>query len=136
MTHKTKAKNKHPKVATKFTVQGAEEKPTPPKEAMPQRRFPRVPTQTSVLVRKLGGNIRGELSTTMVVGKGGCSFIHAQPQGAGSELYLSILVGQDVVEARVRVVYDRPQDDGTFEIGVEFMEVAKRDEPLLSTIFN
>ena len=135
MTHKTKSKGGHSKIKTKFSVQGAPEKPTVLEAGPPARRFPRITTQTSVLVRKLGGNIRGELSTTLVMGKGGCSFINAQPQGAGSELYLSILVGLDVVEARVRVVYDRPQEDGTFEIGVEFLEVAKRDEPLLNTIF-
>jgi hypothetical protein len=135
MTHKTKSKGGHSKIKTKFSVQGAPEQPTVPEAATPERRFPRVPAQTSVLVRKLGGNIKGELSTTMVVGKGGCSFIHPQPQGTGSELYLSILVGLDVVEARVKVVYNRPQEDGAFEIGVEFLEVAKRDEPILNTIF-
>lgn len=103
-------------------------------ETTPERRFPRIPAQTSVLIRKLGGSIRGELSTTLVVGKGGCSFTHAQPQGVGTELYLSIQVGADLVEARVRVVYDHPQESGTFEVGVEFLEVAKRDEPLLEQL--
>ena len=105
-----------------------------PAGAAPERKYPRIPSQTSVLIRKLGGSIRGELSTTLVVGKGGCSFTHAQAQGVGSELYLSIQVGADLVEARVRVVYDRPQEGGTFEVGVEFLEVAKRDEPILERL--
>ena len=102
--------------------------------AAPERKYPRIPAHNSVLIRKLGGSIRGELSTTLVVGKGGCSFTHAQPQGVGTELYLSIQIGADLVEARVRVVYDRPQEGGTFEVGVEFLEVAKRDEPILERL--
>ena len=93
----------------------------------PARRFPRIPAKNSVVVRKLGGPVRGGLAVTSVLGEGGCSFLHAEPQGAGETLFLSILVGRDLVEARVRVVYSRPQEDGSFEIGVEFLEVPEKD---------
>jgi hypothetical protein len=45
----------------------------------------------------------------------------------GETLFLSILVGRDLVQARVRVVYSRPQEDGSFEIGAEFIEVPEKD---------
>ena len=45
-------------------------------------------------------------------------------------------MGLEVVEAHVRVVYSRPMEDGNFEIGAEFMEVSKRDEPLLNSLFD
>lgn len=93
----------------------------------PARRFPRIPAKNSVVVRKLGGPVQGGLSVTKVLGVGGCSFLHAEPQGVGETLFLSILVGPDLVEARVRVVYARPQEDGAYEIGVEFLEVPEKD---------
>jgi hypothetical protein len=97
----------------------------------PKRRFPRIPAETSILLRKLGGPVHGVLSTTKVMGLGGCCFVHKEPQGVGSTLFLSILVGQELAEAKVRVVYERPRDDGSFEIGVEFEEVPPGDLLLL-----
>lgn len=135
MSHKTKTRGKHPETRTKAISQPAPEAAASPEAVKPGRRFPRISTRTSVLVRKLGGRIKGELSTTLVVGRHGCSLVQPDPQPAGSELYLSILVGREIVEARVRVVYSRPIEGGSFEIGVEFMEVAKRDEPLLNSLF-
>jgi len=104
------------------------------KPEAPLRRFPRIPAQTSVLLRRLGGPLKGELSTTKVLGLGGCSFIHGEPQKEGATLYLSILLGMDLAEAKVRVVYERPLEDGTFEIGVEFLEIAPRDLELLERL--
>ena len=100
----------------------------------PKRRFPRIPAETSILLRKLGGPVRGVLSTTKVMGLGGCCFVHKEAQGVGSTLFLSILVGQDLAEAKVRVVYERPRDDGSFEIGVEFEEIPPGDLLLLERL--
>ncbi len=97
----------------------------------PARRFPRVPSKNSVVVRKLGAGAEGGLTTTEVVGLGGCSFVHAEPQEAGETLYLSILIGVELAEARVRVVYSKPREEGGFEIGVEFTEVPQRDLALI-----
>jgi hypothetical protein len=135
MSPKTKSKSRREAGRRRSPLGGAPEAPAPAGAAPPERKFPRIPTRTSVLVRKLGGKIRGELSTTLVVGRGGCSIVQPDPQAVGSELYLSILVGVDLVEAHVRVVYSRPLEDGNFEIGAEFMEVSKRDEPLLNSLF-
>jgi hypothetical protein len=102
-----------------------------PKVKAPERRFPRIPAETSVLLRRLGGPVKGELSVTRVLGLGGCCFLHKEPQGVGSTLFLSILVGQELAEARVRVVYEIPQGDGTVEVGTEFLEITQGDRALL-----
>lgn len=103
----------------------------PRQKDSPARRFPRVPSKNSVVVRKLGSGAEGGLTTTEVVGLGGCSFLHAEPQEAGETLYLSILIGVELAEARVRVVYSKPREEGGFEIGVEFTEVPQRDLALI-----
>lgn len=103
----------------------------PRQKDSPARRFPRVPSKNSVVVRKLGAGAEGGLTTTEVVGLGGCSFVHAEPQEAGETLYLSILIGVELAEARVRVVYSKPREEGGFEIGVEFTEVPQRDLALI-----
>jgi len=106
-----------------------------PQEPKPAgRRFPRIPSKNSVVLRKLGANPRGELTVTKVVGLGGCSFVHPTPQGVGETLFLSILVGQELGEAKVRVAYERPHGDGAYEIGVEFLEIADRDRALLAKL--
>lgn len=104
--------------------------PSEPKPA--GRRFPRIRSENSVVLRKLGANPRGELAVTKVVGLGGCSFLHPTAQGVGATLFLAILVGDELGEAKVRVAYERPQADGTYEIGVEFLEIADRDRALLA----
>ncbi len=100
-------------------------------EGSPARRFPRVPSKNSIVVRKLGAGAEGGLTTTEVVGLGGCSFVHAEPQEAGKTLYVSILIGVELAEARVRVVYCKPREEGGFEIGVEFVEIPERDLALI-----
>lgn len=104
------------------------------KEQPPVRKFPRIPAQTSVLLRKLGGPVKGALSTTRVVGLGGCSFIHDAAEGVGSTLFLSILMGNDLAEAKARVVYENRIEDGRFEIGVEFLEIQEGDREKLERL--
>ena len=123
-----KGKKTRFKKGIKFTVasagqEGAGTAATPPQELKPQRRFPRVPAETSIIVRSLDGNVKGELSKTKVVGRGGLCFVQEKKQGIGSTLFLSIQVGWDLVEARVRVVYEAERGPSEFEVGVEFEEV-------------
>jgi len=106
----------------------------PRKEDAPERRFPRIPSKNSVVVRKLGAGAEGGLTKTEVVGLGGCSFVDAEPREAGETLYLSILIGVELAEARVRVVYSKPRKEGGFEIGVEFTEVPQRDLALIRSL--
>ena len=100
----------------------------------PVRKYPRIPAETSVLLRKLGGPVHGALTTTRVVGLGGCSFIHDGSEGVGSTLFLSILMGRDLAEAKARVVYETPAGDGKYEIGVQFLEIQERDRALLESL--
>jgi hypothetical protein len=131
---------RQPKLSTLNTELHHEEffmpkrKKTPAKPKPPERRFPRIPSRHSVVLRKLGANPKGELTTTKVVGLGGCSFIHPKPQGVGATLFLSILVGDELGEARVRVAYEEHRLDGTYEIGVEFQEIAPKDLALLERL--
>jgi hypothetical protein len=105
-----------------------------PKKQTPTRQFPRIPAQTSVLLRKLGGPVKGALSTTRVVGLGGCSFIHHESEGVGSTLFLSILMGHDLAEAKARVVYENRLAEGQYEIGVEFLEIQPGDREKLEQL--
>jgi hypothetical protein len=109
----------------------AKKRPTKP---TPVRHFPRIPAQTSVLLRKLGGPVKGALTTTRVVGLGGCSFIHHESEGVGSTLFLSILMGHDLAEAKARVVYENRISEGQYEIGVEFLEIQASDREKLERL--
>ena len=108
------------------------DRPGPPrKEDSPARRFPRVPSKHSIVVRKIGGVVEEGLATTEIMALGGCSSVQDEPCGPGEILYLSILVGLELAEARARVVYSRPREECGFGIGVEFTEVPSRDLALL-----
>ena len=100
-----------------------------------QRRFPRIPAEYPVLVRKLDGEKVTRLSHTRVVGLGGCMFQHDKPFGAGSLLSLLILVGDRYIETRARVAYELPQREQKYEIGVEFLEIAEDDLQVLGDLF-
>jgi hypothetical protein len=110
-------------------------KPAPPAlqpgASSPLRRYPRIPSKQSIVVRKIGGPIQGRLATTESMGLGGCCFAHEEPHPEGQTLYLSILIGHELAQARVRVVYCRDRDVGGYEVGVEFAEVPQRDLDLI-----
>ena len=99
------------------------------------RRFPRLPAAHTILVRRLGPTPREELNRTEVVGLGGCMFISPEGYGVGSALELLITVGRDVLRSQVRVVYERPTEDGGVEVGVEFQDLTEPDRLRLKTIF-
>ena len=106
-------------------------KKSEPKDA---RRFPRISSRHSVVLRKLGADPAGQLTRTKVVGLGGCSFVHPSPQGVGETLFLSFLVGEELGEARVRVAYESALPDGQYEVGVEFVEISEKDRALLADL--
>ncbi len=99
-----------------------------------RRRFPRIPSSNPVLVRKIGGEAVTRLSSTMVVGLGGCMFLNDQPFGNGSVLCLLISVQGRYIEAKVRVVYELPKEN-LYEIGVEFMDIPEYDLAVLGELF-
>jgi len=98
------------------------------------RRFPRIPSANPVLVRKVGAERGTRLSSTMVVGLGGCMFLNDRPFGTDSVLCLLILVQGRYIEAKVRVVYEIPKE-GSYEIGVEFLDIPEYDLGVLRGLF-
>lgn len=96
-------------------------------ERRSQRRFPRVPAEQAVLVRKSRGKEHGEILKTRTVGLGGCMFVSAHPIGVNISLDLAILVQMRVANARGRVVYQNRRGDGAYEVGVEFLQTTPRD---------
>ena len=100
-----------------------------------QRRFPRVPAECPVLVRKLEGDRATRLTCTKVVGMGGCMFQHDKPFGEGTAISILILVQGRYLEARARVVYEIPRTDQMFDVGVEFLDIPDEDLEALKELF-
>jgi hypothetical protein len=100
-----------------------------------RRRFPRIPSQYDVGVRRAEEHKSIPMvSTVDDVGLGGCRFVSKETFGVDSLLWLTILPKKGIVEARARVVYERPSRGKTFEIGVEFMEISPRDRTALEKL--
>lgn len=100
-----------------------------------QRRFSRIPSTCSVLVRFPDGAQPQRFSNTQVVGMGGCGFLYPREIGLGTHLWLDIAVGSKLVEAEAQVSYCRPTDGPLFEVGVEFLRLSPSDRTVLSTVF-
>lgn len=100
-----------------------------------RRRFPRIPSQYDVGVRR----VEEQKAIPMVsivndVGLGGCRFMSKETFGVNSLLWLTILPKKGIVEARARVVYEMPNKGKTYEIGVEFVEISPRDQTTLEKL--
>lgn len=96
-----------------------------------RRRFPRIESENAVLVRRKRDRGPGQVLTTRVVGLGGCMFVHDGPLGVGVGLELSILIGLKLAKLAGRVVYQDPQRDSTYHIGVEFVDPSPKDLDIL-----
>ena len=99
-----------------------------------QRRFPRIPSKNPVMVKTLGDDQVSRLSSTKVVGLGGCMFVNNHPFGVGTNLSLMILVQDQFVETNARVVYEKRKGKDQYEIGVEFTQISQDDLWLLRGI--
>jgi hypothetical protein len=54
-------------------------------------------------------------------------FAHEGPLGVGTGLELSILIGLRLAKLSARVVYQIPQKNGIYHVGVEFVEPSPKD---------
>ena len=100
-----------------------------------ERRFPRIPSHHSVLVKRLDPvRPTEELALTEVVGLGGFMFMSDEPLGEGSRLEVLISLEGRVLKTVSRVAYERPGPEGKFEVGVEFLEIPEADRDALSII--
>jgi hypothetical protein len=96
-----------------------------------RRRFPRIPSVSTVLVRRVGDDASEALSKTHSLGAGGCMFVHSARLGVGGVVDLTVTVHGQVLKARGRVVWEDERGPGWVEVGVEFIEVAPEDRPAL-----
>jgi len=107
-----------------------------PDERKNRRQYPRIPNDYALFVRKIDNGAAGVTAKTSQVGLGGCMFSSDLNLGVGTTLYLVMLVGQEPVEAKARVVYELRKERGGYQIGVEFLEVAPRDRSVLEKLFS
>ncbi|HQT95173.1 MAG TPA: PilZ domain-containing protein [Thermoanaerobaculaceae bacterium] len=101
------------------------------KNSQEQRRFPRVPAEKAVLVKKLGDESSETLAKTRMVGGGGCMFVHHESLGVGTAVELLISLPSRVIKAQGRVVWETVAQGGTVEVGVEFLDVSAKDRRAL-----
>lgn len=87
------------------------------------RRFPRIASHCTVLVRSLTRAGIEEFAHTTTLALGGCAIVTDEEVPLDSTLELLMTLDHQVVQARGRVVYGRSLGDGRHEIGLEFTNV-------------
>ncbi|MFI5143809.1 MAG: PilZ domain-containing protein [Thermoanaerobaculales bacterium] len=105
-----------------------------PNQPMLPRRFPRIPSENALLVKKVGDEASESLAKTRVLGGGGCMFAHEASLGVGSVVELLISLPSRVLKARARVVYENAAKPGGVEVGVEFLDVSAEDRLALDAL--
>lgn len=92
------------------------------------RRFPRIPTANTVLVTRVGEEVKDRFGRTRTMGLGGCGFIADETLELGSLVHLMVAVRPRAVQAQGRVVYCNEREDGEgFDVGVEFVDISPDD---------
>ncbi len=99
-----------------------------------QRKFPRIPAEKTLLVKKIGDEASESLAKTRTVGGGGCMFVHHEPLGVGSGVELLISLGGRVLKAHGRVVWEVVTEPGRVEVGVEFIAISPKDRKALEAL--
>lgn len=100
-----------------------------------QRRYPRIDSKNSLLVRCVGACRQEGFVKTQVVGLGGCSFVNDEPLGVGTPLEILFSVQGQVGRSSGRVVYEIPRRLGRVEVGVEFVGLSLADRKILGSLF-
>jgi hypothetical protein len=104
-------------------------------EQQRQRRFPRIRIQNAVLVSKPGEAEIEEIAATNSIGQGGCGFLSQEQLGEGAIVKLLISIHHQVVRANARVAYEHRLDNGVYDVGVEFIDIGKRELELIQELF-
>jgi hypothetical protein len=99
-----------------------------------QRRFPRIPSANTVLVKKIDADLE-EFARTKSVGPNGCGFLTETPLGVGAVVEILISVHQRVLNAKARVVYEMPVGE-KFEVGVEFIDLSAENRDVLNALLS
>lgn len=100
-----------------------------------RRRYPRIRSENTVLVRKVGPDTFDSLTKTKDLGPGGCSFMSAEAIGCGVEVELTISVGGQGMQVRGRVIHEQFLRNGTFDVGVQFLGVTAEDAKRIEALF-
>ena len=103
------------------TIESGESKVS--EEHTTRRQFPRIPVENTVLIHRLGPAEQEALATTRQIGAGGVMVSSVEPMGVDSYLRLKITIGNEIVEATGRVVWENPSEDGAFDVGVAFISI-------------
>jgi hypothetical protein len=98
---------------------------------MAARRYPRVPAENALLVKKIGQEDSELLAKTRTVGVGGCMFVHREALGVGSAVELLISLPGRVIKAQGRVVWETVVGPDQVEVGVEFLRISPQDRQSL-----
>src|ERR1043166_7462201 len=99
-----------------------------------RRRFPRIASHHSVLLKRLGDELEG-FAQTRTIALGGGSVVSDELVGVGSTLELLIAAEGGVITARGRVIYENALDDGRFDLGIEFGDLSDEDASRIQQVF-
>lgn len=91
------------------------------------RRYPRISSQHTVLVKRLGDAEIEAFAATTSVGLGGCGFTSDERVPVGEMLEILISARPEVISAKARVVYVQALPSGKQEIGVQFIGLPEMD---------
>ena len=100
-----------------------------------QRRYPRLDSENSLLVRCLGASSQEGFVKTRVVGQGGCMFVSDESLGVGTSLEIAFTIRGRVGRSKGRIVYEIPQRFGHVEVGVEFECLSPGNRAVIDDLF-
>ena len=100
-----------------------------------KRRFPRIPSENTVLVTRVGDRGLDRFARTHTVGLGGCGFVSEEDLGEGATVELMISIRPRAIRARARVAYQVPREGGSFDVGVEFIDLTEEERLVLEALF-
>lgn len=100
-----------------------------------KRRYPRIPSENAVLVKRLTAEQVEGFAKTRVMGLGGCMFVSDETLGVGAGIEILISVRGRVAKAVGKVVYELPTDDAQREVGVEFLDLPQADREVIESLF-
>ena len=104
----------------------------------PRRRFPRARVDRPALLRLVdahpGPYPREDFAKARVLGAGGCMVESPFPLGYGALADLLIALGERVVRADARVVWELERAPGRHEVGVEFVRISRDDRAHIESV--
>jgi c-di-GMP-binding flagellar brake protein YcgR len=100
-----------------------------------RRRFPRIRSEHLILVKKVGVEALEEVTKTEMISPGGCLIVSEESIPEGTLIELTLAVVDKLAKAVGKVLYEIPQEDGTYHIGVEFTSISPADKEAIESLF-